>query len=67
MAIVYEIEITSHWVNYHPKDLKKLLEKALYSEDMNEVQVEVKEKIIKKNPPYNNKDGTINKKYVWWD
>jgi hypothetical protein len=41
MATVYKVEIVSHWLNYHPKDLKKILEDALYSEDMNEVSIKV--------------------------
>jgi hypothetical protein len=48
MATVYSIEITSHWVNYHPNDLKKILEKALFNEDINEVTVKVEEKVDKK-------------------
>ena len=37
MATVYKIELTSHWLNYHPEDIEKIIEKAMYSEDMNEV------------------------------
>ena len=44
MATVYTVEIVSHWINYHPEDLKNILEKALYSEDINEIEIEVKEK-----------------------
>ena len=43
MATVYKVEIVSHWINYHPNDLKKILEKALYNEDMNEVSIIVEE------------------------
>ena len=39
MATVYKVQVTSHWINYHPNDLKKMLEKALYNEDGNEVTV----------------------------
>ena len=42
MATVYKLEITSHWINYHPEDMKKLIEQALYNEDGNEVTVEMK-------------------------
>ena len=31
MATVYKFEITSHWIAYHPSDMKKMIEKALYS------------------------------------
>jgi hypothetical protein len=31
MATVYKFEITSHWIAYHPEDMKKMIEKALYS------------------------------------
>ena len=41
MAAVYKVEIVSHWLSYHPKDLQKILEDALYNEDMNEVSIEV--------------------------
>jgi hypothetical protein len=41
MATVYKVEIVSHWLSYHPKDLQKILEDALYNEDMNEVSVKV--------------------------
>ena len=44
MATVYKVEIVSHWLSYHPKDLQKLLENALYNEDMNEVNVTVERK-----------------------
>jgi len=46
MATVYEVKITSHWINYHPEDLKKLLEQALYNEDANEVTVEIKNNVL---------------------
>ncbi len=39
MATVYKIELTSHWLNYHPRDIEKMIEKAFYSEDINEVTV----------------------------
>lgn len=42
MATVYKVEITSHWVNYQEKELKKMLEKALKDEGGNEITVEVK-------------------------
>ena len=42
MATVYKVEIVSHWLSYHPKDLQKTLEDALYNEDMNEVTITVK-------------------------
>ena len=29
MATVYKIELCSHWVNYPPEEIKKVLEKAL--------------------------------------
>mgnify|MGYP003659831850 FL=1 len=41
MATVYKVEIVSHWLSYHPVDLKKILEDALYNEDMNEVSITV--------------------------
>ena len=44
MATVYKIELTSHWLNYHPKDVEKIIEKAMYSEDMNEVTVKAERK-----------------------
>ena len=44
MVTVYKVEITSHWINYHPEDMKKLLEKALYNEDANDVSIEVERK-----------------------
>jgi len=31
MATVYKFEITSHWIAHHPNDMKKMIEKALYS------------------------------------
>ena len=39
MATVYKVEITSHWINYHTKDLKQILEEALYNENGNEVTI----------------------------
>jgi len=44
MATLYKIELTSHWLNYHPKDIEKIIEKAMYSEDMNEVTVKAERK-----------------------
>ena len=41
MATVYKVEIVSHWLNYHPNDLQRILEQSLYNEDMNEVSVTV--------------------------
>ena len=37
-------QLTSHWLNYHPKDIEKIIEKAMYSEDMNEVTVKAERK-----------------------
>lgn len=48
MATVYKIELCSHWVNYSPEELKKVLEKALKESEIskrNEVTIdEVKRK-----------------------
>ena len=47
MATVYKIELVSHWVNYPPEELKKVLEKALKSSELserNEVTIEVERK-----------------------
>ena len=44
MATVYKVEIVSHWINHHPKDIEKIIEKAMYSEDMNEVTVKAERK-----------------------
>lgn len=40
MATLYTVKIVSYWVNHHPKDLQKIIEKAL-SDDTNEIKVEV--------------------------
>lgn len=44
MATVYKIELTSHWLNYQPRDIEKIIEKAMYSEDMNGVTVKAERK-----------------------
>ncbi len=44
MATVYNVEITSHWVNYTPKQLKEKIEKVLAEEERNEYSVEVRNK-----------------------
>lgn len=41
MATTYKVEIASHWINYRPEELKKILEKAFYSEHTNEITIEV--------------------------
>ena len=49
MATVYKIELVSHWVNYHPKDIEKIIKEALKQKG-NEIEVkaqEVKKEIIK--------------------
>lgn len=44
MATVYKIELTSHWLNYNPKDIEKMIKKAMCSEDMNTVTVKAEKK-----------------------
>ena len=44
MATVYKVEIVSHWINHHPKDIEKIIEKAMHSEGMNEVEVKAERK-----------------------
>ena len=44
MATVYEIEVVSDWVNWHPNDLKKMIQKAIEDKELNTVRVTVKEK-----------------------
>ena len=39
MATVYNIKITSHWINYHPNDLRKMLEKALDNGTENRITI----------------------------
>lgn len=41
MARSYLIKIVSPNTNHHPRDLERLVEKALYSEDENIVSVKV--------------------------
>ena len=28
MATVYKVEIVSHWINHHPKDVEKMIEQS---------------------------------------
>ena len=44
MATVYKVEVVSHWINYHPKDLEKAIKKALEDLDNNEITVEAERK-----------------------
>ena len=44
MATLYKVRIVSHWLSYHPAELKKILEDALKNEDMNEVSITVEKK-----------------------
>lgn len=44
MATVYKVEIVSDWINWHPKDLEKMIKQAIEDRDMNTVKVTVKER-----------------------
>ncbi|WP_299524143.1 hypothetical protein [uncultured Lutibacter sp.] len=41
MATVYKVEIVSDWINWHPKDLEKMIKKAIEDKEMNTVKVKV--------------------------
>lgn len=43
MATIYKVEIVSHWVNYPPEELKRMLEEELLKKaNFNELTVTVK-------------------------
>ena len=45
MATVYEIELTSHWINYSPEELAKKIKELLQADQKkNEYSIEVKRK-----------------------
>ena len=44
MATVYKVEIVSHWINWHPKDLEEIIKKAIEDKEDNEVTVRVERK-----------------------
>ena len=44
MATVYKVEIVSHWINYRPKDLEKIIQKAIEDKEENDVTVRVERK-----------------------
>ncbi len=44
MATIYKVEIASHWINYHPKDLEKSIKKTLEDLDNNEITVKAERK-----------------------
>ena len=41
MATVFKVEIVSDWINWHPKDLEKMIKKAIEDKEMNTVKVKV--------------------------
>lgn len=47
MATIYEVQVVSHWVNYTPKELEKILNEALKEKERkkgNEIVIEVKKR-----------------------
>lgn len=44
MATVYEVEITSHWINYSADELKDKIDKLLNDDYGNEYSVDVEKK-----------------------
>ena len=62
MAGVYEIKLVSHWVNFNPKDLERIIEKAIEKEEKERANKKYNDAIKKVEHEFNTRASEISTK-----